>query len=65
MKDPKDATRLKQIKSAEDKGLQGALIFYKNFIAGGVAGAVSRTAVSPLERAKILFQVRKTREEFF
>ena len=32
----------------------------KNMIAGGVAGAVSRTAVSPLERMKILFQVQGT-----
>ena len=30
----------------------------KTFIAGGVAGVVSRTVVSPLERLKILFQVR-------
>lgn len=29
-----------------------------SFVAGGVAGAVSRTAVSPFERAKILFQVQ-------
>ncbi|RKP11551.1 mitochondrial carrier domain-containing protein [Piptocephalis cylindrospora] len=30
----------------------------KHFIAGGVAGGVSRTVVSPLERMKILFQVQ-------
>lgn len=35
------------------------------FIGGGVAGAVSRTIVSPLERLKILFQIQSVgREEY-
>ncbi|KCV71039.1 hypothetical protein H696_01987 [Fonticula alba] len=33
-------------------------IVFKDLLAGGVAGAVSRTVVSPLERMKILFQVQ-------
>lgn len=36
-----------------------------SFIAGGMAGAVSRTVVSPLERLKILFQIQSVgREEY-
>lgn len=34
-----------------------------SFIAGGVAGAVSRTVVSPLERLKILFQIQSVGRE--
>lgn len=35
------------------------------FTAGGVAGAVSRTLVSPLERLKILYQIQSVgREEY-
>lgn len=35
------------------------------FLAGGVAGAVSRTVVSPLERLKILFQIQSVgRDEY-
>jgi solute carrier family 25 phosphate transporter 23/24/25/41 len=31
---------------------------WKNLVAGGVSGALSRTAVSPLERLKLLFQMQ-------
>ena len=34
-----------------------------SFVAGGVAGAVSRTVVSPLERLKILFQIQSVGRE--
>ena len=32
-------------------------VYVKELIAGGVAGALSKTAVAPLERVKILWQV--------
>lgn len=31
----------------------------KHLVAGGIAGAISRTVVSPMERMKILFQASK------
>lgn len=32
--------------------------FAKDFIAGGVAAAISKTAVAPIERVKLLLQVQ-------
>lgn len=33
--------------------------FMKDFLAGGVAAAISKTAVAPIERVKLLLQVQK------
>lgn len=38
-----------------------ALSFVKDFLAGGIAAAVSKTAVAPIERVKLLLQVRGRR----
>lgn len=35
----------------------------KTLFAGGIAGVVSRTVVSPFERIKILFQVRNLKKK--
>ncbi|EDL78881.1 solute carrier family 25 (mitochondrial carrier; adenine nucleotide translocator), member 4, isoform CRA_b [Rattus norvegicus] len=35
-----------------------ALSFLKDFLAGGIAAAVSKTAVAPIERVKLLLQVQ-------
>ena len=39
-------------------GLTDPVAFAKDFIAGGVAAAVSKTAVAPIERVKLLLQVQ-------
>ncbi|KAL0616028.1 ADP/ATP translocase 2 [Plecturocebus cupreus] len=35
-----------------------AVFFAKDFLAGGVAAAISKTAVAPMERVKLLLQVQ-------
>jgi hypothetical protein len=37
--------------------------FAKDFLAGGVAAAISKTAVAPIERVKLLLQVGPGMEE--
>lgn len=38
--------------------------WWKQLLAGGVAGAVSRTGTAPLDRLKVMMQVGKTFKSF-
>jgi solute carrier family 25 (adenine nucleotide translocator) protein 4/5/6/31 len=40
------------------KGLGDPVAFAKDFVAGGVSAAISKTAVAPIERVKLLLQVQ-------
>ncbi|CAI9100539.1 OLC1v1037663C1 [Oldenlandia corymbosa var. corymbosa] len=44
---------------SRDGVIEGMPLFAKEFIAGGVAGGIAKSAVAPLERIKILFQTRQ------
>lgn len=39
-------------------GLADPVAFAKDFLAGGVAAAISKTTVAPIERVKLLLQVQ-------
>lgn len=39
-------------------GLTDPVGFVKDFAAGGIAAAISKTAVAPIERVKLLLQVQ-------
>lgn len=39
-------------------GISDPLSFAKDFVAGGVSAAVSKTIVAPLERIKLLLQLQ-------
>lgn len=46
------------VASISPNGKDDHKVVFKNLLAGGIAGAISRTVVSPLERLKILFQIQ-------
>lgn len=39
-------------------GLADPVSFLKDFLAGGISAAISKTAVAPIERVKLLLQVQ-------
>lgn len=48
----------KEAKKEPKKNLADPMSFLKDFVAGGVSAAVSKTAVAPIERVKLLLQVQ-------
>lgn len=45
-------------KGGKKKAEEGPASFMKDFLAGGISAAVSKTAVAPIERVKLLLQVQ-------
>ncbi|KAK4536582.1 hypothetical protein CDCA_CDCA09G2607 [Cyanidium caldarium] len=53
-----DAVPVQQeVEKAKKKAKAGFMSFIKDLAAGGVAGAISKTAVAPIERVKLLLQI--------
>ena len=50
-------------KEGAPKGAKSAADFMRDFMIGGVAAAVSKTAVAPIERIKILLQVQDASQQ--
>ncbi|XP_036046151.1 ADP/ATP translocase 4 [Onychomys torridus] len=50
-------------KKSSKKGLFDPMSFLKDLLAGGVAAAVSKTAVAPIERVKLLLQVQASSKQ--
>lgn len=48
----------KEGKGKKKKDEEGAAGFMKDFLAGGISAAVSKTVVAPIERVKLLLQVQ-------
>lgn len=48
----------KGLKSPHPTMADGVISFMKDFLAGGIAAAISKTAVAPIERVKLLLQVK-------
>lgn len=46
----------------EKKG-KDAMSFAKDFLAGGISAAVSKTAVAPIERVKLILQVQAANKQ--
>jgi len=45
------------------KGLADPMSFMKDFVAGGISAAISKTAVAPIERVKLLLQVQHANKQ--
>ncbi|KAF6002808.1 hypothetical protein F1559_003878 [Cyanidiococcus yangmingshanensis] len=51
------AVGAEQVQKAKQKAKTSVSSFLKDLAAGGVAGAISKTAVAPIERVKLLLQI--------
>lgn len=51
------------VKALEPAAMSDAVVsFMKDFLAGGIAAAISKTAVAPIERVKLLLQVKEVNQ---